>query len=143
MALIPLAAACGSEQADSGKADSGSGSVGVERPVTGVRWNIDRVTTKDRTQPVEGEAHLTFDAKKGKVGGRLGCNHVNATATVRDGHITLGRPSTTRMMCDASLMDTERALLTLFNGALSYRVDQDALTLTSENGTSARAVVAK
>jgi heat shock protein HslJ len=133
-ALVPLMVACGSEQAGS------SGSVGPEQPVTGVRWNIESVTVGGRTQPVAGDAHLTFDEKTGKVGGRLGCNHVNAKATVSDGHITLGSPSTTRMMCDTSLMTTERSLLTLFNSTLSYRVDQRTLTLTSENGDSLRAV---
>jgi heat shock protein HslJ len=135
VALIPLAAACGGE-----KADTGSGSVGTERPVTGVRWNVDSVTVDGKKHRASEDTHLTFDKKTGKVGGRLGCNHVNAKATVRDGHITLGAPSTTRMMCDASLMDTERTLLSLFNSTLNYRVDADTLTLTSANGSTLRAV---
>ena len=78
-----------------------------------------------------------------KVGGRLGGNAVASTATVSTGHITLGRPSTTRMMCDASLMGTERALLGLFDSQVGYRVDHDTITLTSGNGTIVRAVAAK
>ncbi|MFG2132753.1 META domain-containing protein [Streptomyces sp. NPDC048751] len=134
VALVPLAAACGTEKAGS------SGSVSPEKPVTGVRWTIDSATVDGKPHRTNGDAHLTFDQKTGKVGGRLGCNHVNATATVRDGHITLGRPATTRMMCDASLMDTERSLLRLFNTTLSYRIDHDTLALTSENGDTLRAV---
>ncbi|MFI6936888.1 META domain-containing protein [Streptomyces sp. NPDC050287] len=137
VALIPLAAACGNEKAGS---EPGSDSVGAERPVTGVRWKVDSVTVDGKTHRAGRDTHLTFDEKTGKAGGRLGCNHVNAKATVRDGHITLGAPSTTRMMCDASLMDTERALLNLFNKTLSYRVDADNLVLTSENGNTLRAV---
>ncbi|MFF5968555.1 META domain-containing protein [Streptomyces collinus] len=239
--LVPLMAACGSETAD-----SGSGSVGAERPVTGVRWSVDSVTADGRTQqapagahvtidkgraegsfgcnnfsaeatvdgdrvrlgktratemacedtPVafettlakalsdqelkakvdddrltlttgrgdtvrlteakdaplaatkwtvttpraDGRAHLTFDEKKGTVSGRLGCNKVNAKATVGDGHITLGPPATTRMMCEDSLMADEKTLLRLFDGKLKYGVDHQTLTLTSENGTSVRAV---
>ncbi|WP_184909884.1 META domain-containing protein [Streptomyces luteogriseus] len=239
--LVPLLAACGSE-----KADSGSGSVGADKPVTGVRWSVDSVTADGRTQkaptgahvtidqgraegslgcnnfsaeatvdgdrvrlgktrstemacenkPMEfettlartfsdqelkatvdddrltlttdagdtvrltkakdaplagtkwtvttpntdGRAHLTFDGKKGTVSGSLGCNKVNAKATVRDGHITLGPPATTRMMCEDSLMDGEKKLLRLFDGKPKYRVDHQTLTLTSENGTSVRAV---
>jgi heat shock protein HslJ len=140
-ALLPLAAACGDQRA--GGAEAGSGSVGAERPVTGVRWNIDSVTTGGTTHRTEGDTHLTLDAEHRTAGGRLGCNHVNAGATVRDGTITLGAPSTTRMMCDASLMDTERALLTLFGGRVSYRVDQENLTLTSTNGTKVHAVAEK
>jgi heat shock protein HslJ len=47
------------------------------------------------------------------------------------------------MMCDASLMGTERALLGLFGGQVSYRVDHGTITLTSGNGTIVRAVAAK
>ncbi|MEU7720501.1 META domain-containing protein [Streptomyces tibetensis] len=239
--LVPLLAACGSENAG-----SGSGSVGAGKPITGVRWNVDSVTTDGRTQkapadahvtigkgraegslgcnnfsaeatvdgdrvrlgktratemacedtPVafettlakalsnqeltaktdddrltlttgqgdtvrltkakdaplagtrwtvttpgtDGRAHLTFDEKKGTVSGSLGCNKVNAEATVRDGHITLGPPATTRMMCEDSLMNGEKKLLRLFDGKLTYGVDHQTLTLTSENGTSVRAV---
>ncbi|MFJ8592014.1 META domain-containing protein [Streptomyces sp. NPDC093598] len=239
--LVPLMAACGSE-----KADSGSGSVGAGKPVTGVRWNVDSVTADGRTQKApagahvtidkgraegsfgcnnfsaeatvdgdrvrlgktmatemacenkpmafeeslarafsdqelqakvdggrltlttargdtvrlteakdaplagtkwtvttpraDGRAHLTFDDKKGTVAGSLGCNKVNAKATVSDGHITLGPPATTRMMCEDSLMADEKTLLRLFDGTLKYGVDHQTLTLTSENGTSVRAV---
>ncbi|WP_405972815.1 META domain-containing protein [Streptomyces sp. NBC_00988] len=138
LTILPLVVACGSE-----KANSGSGSVEEQRPVTGVDWQVQGITTDGAAQRVHGTPRLTFDAKNGKVGGRLGCNAVNATATVRTAHITLGRPSTTRMMCDASLMSTERALLGLFNGSVGYRVDHDTLTLTSGNGTIVRAVAAK
>ncbi|MEU6143488.1 META domain-containing protein [Streptomyces sp. NPDC047081] len=137
LTVLPLVAACGSE-----KANSGSGSVDAERPVTSVDWSVRDITADGTTKTAHGKPHLAFDAKTHKVGGKLGCNHVNATATVRGGHITLGRPLTTRMMCDASLMDTDRALLGLFDGTVSYRVDHDTLTLTSENGTSVRAVAA-
>jgi heat shock protein HslJ len=102
----------------------------------GTRWAV--------TSPgAKGEAHLTFDAKKSTVTGRLGCNHVSAKATVRDGSITVGTPTTTRMMCEDSLMDTERALLRALKGPIDYRIDHRTLTLTSENGASVRAVAAR
>ncbi|WP_030251626.1 META domain-containing protein [Streptomyces sp. NRRL S-455] len=238
--LVPLMAACGSENAD-----GGSATVGAGKPVTGVRWNVDSVTADGRTQKAptgahmtidkgraegsfgcnnfgaeatvdgdrvrlsktmatemacenkpmafeetlartlfdqefearvdgdrltltteqgdtvrltkaqdaplsgtkwtvttpkaDGRAHLTFDEKKGTVSGSLGCNKVNAEATVRDGDITLGPPATTRMMCEDSLMADEKALLRIFDGELKYRVDHQTLTLTSENGMKVRA----
>ena len=145
LTIVPLVVACGSE-----KETGGSGAVEEQRPVTGVDWQVQGITAHGTAQQAHGTPHLTFDAASakntksgGKVGGRLGCNAVNATATVSTGHITLGRPSTTRMMCDASLMGTERALLGLFNGTVGYRVDHDTLTLTSGNGTIVRAVAAK
>ncbi|WP_458244615.1 META domain-containing protein [Streptomyces sp. MAI_2237] len=138
LTLVPLAVACGSE-----KADGGSGSVAVERPVTGVDWSVRDITVNGTTGVAHGSPYLSFDAKTHKAAGRLGCNHVDATATVRAGHIALGRPMTTRMMCDASLMQTERALLGLFHHTVGYRVDHDTLTLTSTNGLKVRAVVRK
>ncbi len=117
-ALVPLAVACAGPEAT---------------PLYGTRWTV-------TSPPAHGRAYLVLDRHTGRVGGRLGCNHVGATATVRDGHITLGRPVTTRMMCDASLMRIERTLLGLFDGSVSYRVDHGTLTLTSENGTTVRAV---
>ncbi|MFZ4152523.1 META domain-containing protein [Streptomyces pseudogriseolus] len=107
-----------------------------DSPLHGTRWNV---TTPDGA----GRAHLTFDKERGAVAGNLGCNQVNAEATVRDGHITLGVPSLTRMMCEDSLMDAEKALTKLFNGTARYAVDGDTLTLTSANGTEVRAVAAR
>ncbi|GAB2733061.1 META domain-containing protein [Streptomyces bullii] len=104
-----------------------------DAPLYGTQWTV--------TNPAgAGRAQLTFDEKRGTVAGRLGCNHVNAQATVGDGTITLGRPSTTRMVCEDSLMDTEKTLLRLFDGRVRYEVDHRTLTLTSENGTTVRAV---
>ncbi|MFI8218671.1 META domain-containing protein [Streptomyces sp. NPDC085932] len=101
--------------------------------LSGTKWTV--------TSPrADGRAHLTFDERKGTVAGSLGCNKVNAKATVRDGHITLGPPATTRMMCEDSLMADEKTLLRLFDGKLKYGVDHRTLTLTSENGTRVRAV---
>lgn len=61
---------------------------------------------------------------------------MNADATVRDGHITVGTPTTTRMVCEDSLMETEKRLLKFFETTLSYRVDHRTMTLTRENGPS-------
>jgi len=104
-----------------------------DSPLYGTTWTV--------TTPALGKrAHLTFDKEKGTVAGSLGCNQVNADATVRDGHITLGVPGMTRMMCEDSLMDGEKALTKLFNGMVDYQIDGRTLTLTSGNGTSVRAV---
>ncbi|WP_128435385.1 META domain-containing protein [Streptomyces cyaneus] len=96
-------------------------------PLYGTKWTL---TSPD----TGGKAHLTFDEKAQMVSGSLGCNKVRATATVSDGRITLGTASTTRMMCDTSLMNTEKTLLGLFDGTVKYELDHRNLTLTSENG---------
>ena len=105
-------------------------------PLKGTKWNI---TSPD----ADGKAHLTFDEKSGQVSGSLGCNKVKAEATVRDGSITLGTASTTRMMCDTSLMNTEKTLLGLFDGTVKYGLDHRNLTLTSTNGERVNATAAE
>ncbi|MFC9466083.1 META domain-containing protein [Streptomyces coelicoflavus] len=101
----------------------------------GTRWVVDTPGQKGE----KGRAVLTFDQDAETVSGRLPCNRVNAAATVSDGRITLGAPSTTRMMCEGSLMDAEKRLLALFDSKVTYRIDQQTLTLTSEDGVTVRA----
>ncbi|MFJ8081456.1 META domain-containing protein [Streptomyces sp. NPDC096205] len=108
-----------------------------QKPATlsGTKWQI--------TDPAsDGRAHLVFDTAKGTLSGSLGCNRVNAEATVRDGRITLGSLATTRMMCEASLMNTERSLERVLDGTVDYRIDDRTLTLTSQNGETLTAVAA-
>ncbi|MFE6283001.1 META domain-containing protein [Streptomyces sp. NPDC057877] len=112
-------------------------------PLHGTRWTVTGLGSGETTQSLpsgtEGKAHLTFDEKTGEVTGSVGCNRVTAPATVGDGTITLGTPSTTRRMCDASLMDLEKRLLGLFDSKVDYRLDHRSLTLTSTNGESVTA----
>ncbi|MFF1447450.1 META domain-containing protein [Streptomyces sp. NPDC058274] len=113
----------------------------------GTKWTVMSLGDGDVAQSLpkgaDGKAYLVLDKKKGTLGGRFGCNHGSAKATVRDGHITLGRPTTTRMMCDGSLMDTEKRLLGLFDGKPTYALDHRTLTLTSANGEKVTAVADK
>ncbi|AZS86320.1 META domain-containing protein [Streptomyces griseoviridis] len=115
-----------------------------DAPLRGTAWTVTALGADGTATavPAKTGARLTFDTKAAKVSGSLGCNKVTAGATVRDGHITLGRPSTTRMMCDTSLMKTEKALLRLFDGRVDYRIDHRTLTLTSKNGETVDAVAA-
>ncbi|MYU25114.1 META domain-containing protein [Streptomyces sp. SID8352] len=106
-----------------------------EASLYGTEWEV--------TDPGGTTARLTFDRAGGTVAGRLPCNRVSATATVRDGRITLGVPRTTRMMCEGSLMAAEKRMLRLFEGRADYRIDQDTLTLTREDGTFVRAVAVR
>ncbi|MGW1539304.1 META domain-containing protein [Streptomyces sp. NPDC002309] len=121
-----------------------------DAPLYGTRWTVTALgkggpdgTAESLPQGAEGTAHLTFDEAAGTVSGRLTCNKVTAEATVRDGRITLGPASTTRMMCEASLMATEKRLLRLFDGTVTYRLEHQGLTLTSENGETVTAVAGK
>ncbi|MFJ5778644.1 META domain-containing protein [Streptomyces sp. NPDC093094] len=105
-------------------------------PLSGTTWTV--------TDPAsDGRARLTFDTSEETLSGSLGCNRVNADATVRDGRITLGTFATTRMVCEGSLMKTEQALQRILDGTVDYRIDHRTLTLTSENGEKVTAVAAR
>ncbi|MBQ0827901.1 META domain-containing protein [Streptomyces tagetis] len=91
------------------------------------------------TTPAGDTVRLSEERGGGTAAAGLRGNHVRAGATVRDGHITLGRASTTRMMCEDSLMDTEKRLTSLFDGGAAHRVDQRNSPLTSQNGAVVRA----
>jgi heat shock protein HslJ len=44
------------------------------------------------------------------------------------------------MMCDGSLMDTERTLLGFFDSTVGYELNHRAIALTSTNGKTLQAV---
>ncbi|MFD7048363.1 META domain-containing protein [Streptomyces mirabilis] len=113
-----------------------------DAPLYGTKWTVTSLGDGDVAQslPEGADAHFTLDKANGTLSGRLGCNHVTAKATVRDGHITLGAAKTTRMMCDGSLMDTERTLLGLFDSTVVYELNHRSIALTSTNGKTVQAV---
>ncbi|MGW2933606.1 META domain-containing protein [Streptomyces sp. NPDC001156] len=112
--------------------------------LSGTRWQVTSLVDGDTASSLPaaatGKAWFTLDEKAGTASGSLGCNRFTAKATVRDGHLTLGVPRTTRRMCDASLMDTESTLTKIFDRPLTYRIDHRSITLTSENGKGVSAL---
>ena len=80
----------------------------------GTKWTVTCPATEERPTSLRQGRQPSADS--------LGCNSVTAKATVRDGHITLGRAGTTRKMCSASLMSTEKSLLKLFDSTVKYQV---------------------
>ncbi|MER6357802.1 META domain-containing protein [Streptomyces sp. NPDC001634] len=110
----------------------------------GTRWKVTSTVDGDVAVSLPAAATdkvwFTLDKKAGTASGSLGCNRFTAKATVRDGHLTLGAPRTTRKMCDGSLMDTEKTMSKLFGRALAYRIDHRSITLTSGNGKGVNAV---
>lgn len=109
-----------------------------DAPLTGTKWNVNAIgdgkVSTSLPKEVDGKAHLTF-GKDGTVRGNLGCNNVSAKADVRDGKITLGAPRSTRMMCEGPAGETEKKLLKLFDGTVSYQLTHRGLSLTAADGT--------
>ncbi|MFH8802726.1 META domain-containing protein [Streptomyces sp. NPDC017936] len=135
VALVPLAAACGSEKADGGR--PGSGSVGVEQAVTGVRWNVDSVTVDGTTHRAPDDAHMTIE--DGTAAGTWGCNTFHADAAVEGDRVRLTDVRSTRMACAQAPMAFERLLSrTLTEGVLTAGVDDGELTLSTRDGDRVR-----
>ncbi|MET9411618.1 META domain-containing protein [Streptomyces sp. NPDC002935] len=112
-----------------------------DAPLRGTKWTVTALGDTNVSQPLPKGANAYFVlGEDGTFDGRLGCNHASAQATVSDGHITLGRVRTTRMMCQGSLMRTEKTLLELFDSKPAYTLDHRGITLTSTNGTIVSAV---
>ncbi|MFD7706852.1 META domain-containing protein [Streptomyces sp. NPDC059786] len=113
----------------------------------GTKWRVTALGDKDVAESLpkgaDGKAYFVLDEDKGTLSGRFGCNSGTAKATVRDGHITLGTPKTTRVMCDGSLMKAEKSLLSALDGRIDYRLNHRTITLTSTNGETVTAVADK
>lgn len=107
-------------------------------PLTGTKWDVNAIgdgrTTASLPKEVAGKAHLTF-GKDGMVRGKLGCNNVSAKADVSGDSITLGAPRSTRMMCEGAAAETEKKLLKLFDGKVTYELSHRGLSLTADDGT--------
>jgi heat shock protein HslJ len=115
-----------------------------DAPLRGTKWTVTALGDKNVSQPLPKGADAFFVLRAdGTFDGRLGCNHASAQATLGDGHITLGPARTTRMMCQDSLMRTEKTLLGLFDSKVVYTLDHRDIALTSENGIVVSAVAAK
>ncbi|WP_320774745.1 META domain-containing protein [Streptomyces sp. CRN 30] len=95
-ALVPLAAACGSERADD---DSGSVGSGGGKDVTGVHWSVDSVTVDGKEHRAADGAHVTIGAD-GTAEGSYGCNDFHAKATVDGDRVRLSDAESTAMACE-------------------------------------------
>ncbi|WP_051899896.1 META domain-containing protein [Streptomyces aureus] len=148
LALLLLTSACATRSEGATPAPEDPAAQGAQAgahrdaPLLGTKWTVTALGDTDggaRPLPEGAKAYLVL-REDGTFQGRLGCNHASAEATVSDGHITLSRARTTRMMCQDSLMRTEKTLLGLFGGTVAYRIDHRDIALTSANGTVVRAV---
>ncbi|NEB81046.1 META domain-containing protein [Streptomyces sp. SID14478] len=106
--------------------------------LTGTKWMVDTLYTGDvaRSLPkaAQGRARLVF-GKDGHVDVRLGCNSGRAKATVKDGHLTFGPLTSTKMGCVGEAAELEKAMRGVLDGRTSYAVKGDALTVTAPDGT--------
>ena len=106
-----------------------------EKPLLGA-WRVDML---DGAAPGKGAtATLRFDAD-GRVSGKAFCNRYGARYQTDGASISFSAAMSTRMMCAPAMMAQEQRFLSLFNGYAQWRVENDTLTLTTDNGLIVRA----
>jgi heat shock protein HslJ len=98
-------------------------------PLVGTRWVVDGLVSADAVAsvPVGLAAALTFHA--GGVAVEAGCNQGGGSVTVTDGTISFGPIALTKMACDASAMDVERAVSAVLSGEVRYVIEARTLRL--------------
>ncbi|MEB8341320.1 META domain-containing protein [Streptomyces endophyticus] len=106
--------------------------------LAGTKWNVTSLSADDATRSLpkaaQGRARLVFE-KDGHVSARLGCNQGRAEATVKEGHITFGPLTSTRMGCIGAAGEVEQAMLDVLKNKATYDIQGDALTLKKPDGT--------
>ncbi|OAH14972.1 heat-inducible protein [Streptomyces jeddahensis] len=138
-------AACGTQTG------GGSGTVGGDVPVAGVRWIPEKLTVDGKDIPLpEGarNAHVTFKpgtAKQGEGGGQsggsVGCNSIGADVEVEGDTVRVSDVASTEMGCPGPVQEFEEGFVRIFSGDLEARITEPEgepkiLTLTSHDGDS-------
>ena len=113
--------------ASMGLAEAGSDSVG------GRTWAMISLESPDATLTAPEGASVTFT--DGSLSVATGCNTAFGEATVDGDTVTVGPLGSTRMACDADLMEWESAVLEFLDGELTFALDGDDLTLTKDDAT--------
>lgn len=114
---------------------TGSGSNATPEPTSaaelaGTSWTLVSI---GGVPVVEGSGpHLTFGAD-GNASGSTGCNSMSGTYATDGAALTFGPLATTRMACEANLMNQETAVLQALAGVSGWEIDADGLLhLTGE-----------
>ena len=115
----------------------------TQPPVTGsqalmgVTWYLIAFNQGGGSLSIKPGTQITafFDAQ-GKVSGSAGCNQYTATYGTTLNGLSIGTPATTKMSCGepAGIMTQETAYLTTIQGASSYSISGNTLTVNDSGG---------
>ena len=103
----------------------------------GPTWVVTELSVDGKSvTPIEG-TNLTATFADGQVAGSAGCNNYFASYTTDGDSIEIGPAGATLMFCEQpeGAMDQEQVYLTLLQGAGSFDVSGDSLTLSSGGTT--------
>ena len=113
--------------------------------LTGVEWRMVTLQIEGGapvTPDVEAVPTLTFTDQgtptgRMRFGGSGGCNRFNGEYDAgEDGSLSVSQgPAMTRMACPEAVMRLEQSLMMALEGATSYEIDRDGLSVTFGGGT--------
>lgn len=107
--------------------------------LSGVTWYLISMRTGGVAGNVLPNTEITafFDGG-GRVSGSAGCNQYTASYSGTLNNLAIGTPATTKMNCPSppGTMSQESLYLTTLQGASTFRIDGDILTIMDSNGRS-------
>ncbi|HOW33878.1 MAG TPA: META domain-containing protein, partial [Methanoregulaceae archaeon] len=105
--------------------------------LTGITWYLVSLNEGDASLSVKPGTTITafFDAQ-GKVSGSAGCNQYTASYEATPVGLSIGAPASTKMNCNepAGIMTQETVYLSAIQGAATYSLSGDTLTIKDSGG---------
>jgi heat shock protein HslJ len=102
-----------------------------DQPLIGTKWVVDTILTGDvaSSVPAGSSASLTFS--DGRVDVETGCNSGGGAVAISDDTIVFEPVVMTMRACAVELMALEQAVTAALTGTATYKIEANALTLTS------------
>ena len=89
--------------------------------------------------PAVGDRPLTLRLDGGQASGNSGCNSFTGTYKISEGKLEFGPLASTRMMCDAAVMEQETRFLSILAATRSYsRYGSGAVSVIAPDGRAIR-----
>lgn len=121
--LLLVLAACGQRP-------SGEAGAPTPDPLRGRTFLATAVTEDGKPHPLVAELSIEF-TDDGRLIARAGCNMMQGDVDTSDGKIVLDELATTDMGCDKARLDQDAFVAGVLRGAPSWRLADDALTITA------------
>ena len=114
-------------------ADRGAAGRLTPAVLDGSRWALVRWSPEEAVAPAP-SIEIAFEG--GRASGNAGCNRFNAGLTAQDvpGGLKVSAPATTRMACEADVMQAEARFLSALAGTTSFGYYQGQLVLNWNQG---------
>jgi heat shock protein HslJ len=105
-------------------------------PLNGTWTLISALAGVGATNVIPGTTITATFSEGGTVSGSTGCNDYVASCQVRENQVKIGKPATSTTKCESpvGIMDQETIYLADLQGAASYAINGDSLTISDSAG---------